>query len=539
MRCRKSAKDMLINVYSAKCIGINAEPVTVEVEISAGIGIHLVGLADIAVKESLLRTVTAIKFLGYRIPGRKIIINLAPADVHKNGSGYDLPIAIGILAASGQCSADRLGNFIMMGELGLDGSVRAVRGALPIAEFAAGNGYAACILPAESSGDAAPYYEDRVYAVENLSDVIDILSGKEDCSGLLLRNTLKSRRESDGEECLGTDCGADCYGGCDGAEDYRGDYPDFADIIGQAGAKRAMEIAAAGGHNIILAGPPGSGKSSIAKAMAGILPPMTPEEAVQTRKIYSVSSVAFPQGRFSGRPFRAPHYSISVPALLGGGSDTILPGEISFAHGGVLFIDEFCEAPKKVIECLRAPMEDGRVTISRLKNKVTFPSSFILVCATNPCPCGYYGDGAKCSCTPSQRKAYLSKLSGPVMDRIDLQVFMRAVPSSDLVSGQKAESSEAIARRVQAARDVQRRRFSGSGIFTNAQMNGTMLDRFCPLDKPSREFLQRSIDLMGLSARSCSRVVRMARTIADLEGCADIGVRHLSEAVSYRVLDKL
>lgn len=519
---------MLINVYGAKCVGIDAVLVTVEVEVTVGIGIHLVGLAGAAVKESLLRTMTALQFLGYRIPGRKIVINLAPADVRKNGSGYDLPIAIGILAASGQCPADAIGKYVMMGELGLDGSVRAVRGSLPIAELAANSGYSACILPACSAGDAIPYYRDKVLPVNDLREVVEILSGKKqscvpknDLSvnpiHQLPADSLSIPTMSDGTM-------------------------DFADIVGQSAAKRAVEIAAAGGHNVILIGPPGSGKSSIAKAMINILPPMSPGEALLTCKIYSVSGVPLPQRSTSDcsirRPFRAPHHSIPIAALLGGGVDCIAPGEISLANGGVLFMDEFCETPRKVTESLRAPIEDGRITISRLKNKVTFPSSFIFMAATNPCPCGYYGDGNKCVCTESQIHSYLSKLSGPIMDRIDMQVFMRPVSSKDLFNKRKEETSLEVAERVKAAREIQRARFRDDGIFTNSEMTPAMIEKHCHLEPEAEKFLRKSIDSLGLSARSYSRILRMSMTIADLSGNAKISVEHISEAISYRFLDR-
>ena len=391
---------MLINIHCAKCIGIDAVPVTVEVDVATGIGIHLVGLADAAIKESLLRIVTSLQALGFRIPGRKIVINLAPADMHKKGSGYDLPIALGIIAASAQRELPFLDRYLIMGELGLDGTVREVSGALPTVELAAKNGMEGCILPRSSALEASEYGDIDVYGVETMEEVLDILSGDVEMKDLLVKNVKPAV-----DDALQILTGA----------------MDFSEIIGQEGAKRGLEIAAAGGHNAILIGAPGSGKSSLAKAMAGILPKMNFEESLQTNKIYSVSGKGNTLGGLmKQRPFRAPHYSASVAALLGGGSDNILPGEISLAHNGILFIDEFCEAPKKVLEVLRAPMEDRKVTISRLKSKVEYPADFMLIAATNPCPCGYYGEGDRCSCTPSRRIAYMSKLSGPIMDRIDI-----------------------------------------------------------------------------------------------------------------------
>lgn len=510
---------MLINICCAKCIGIEAVPVTVEVDVTTGLGIHLVGLADAAVKESLLRTITALQSMGFRIPGRKIVINLAPADMHKKGSGYDVPIALGIIAASGQVDLPLLGNYMIMGELGLDGSVRDIHGALPIAELASESGLKGTILPAGSAAEAVEFGSGEVYGVDNLNDVLRILSGEEPCEDLLVKNRIRK----------------DVKKPVTRADDIM----DFSEIIGQQAAKRGVEIAASGGHNIILIGPPGSGKSSIARAAAGILPPMTLEEALQTSKIYSVAGKGNPSGGLvRQRPFRAPHYSASVAALIGGGSDTIMPGEISLSHNGVLFIDEFCEAPKKMLEMLRGPMEDKKVTISRLKNKVEYPSDFMLIAATNPCPCGYYGEGDRCTCSPTMRLSYLSKLSGPLMDRIDLQLIMRPIDPKKLIERKPEESSAVIAARVIKARQIQRERFEGEGIFCNAAMNSRMIEKYCPLDKESRDLMEKLIGNMGLSARACSRIVKLARTIADMECETDIQSRHIAEAVSYRFLDK-
>lgn len=514
---------MLINIHCAKCVGIDAVPVTVEVNISSGLGIHLVGLADAAVKESLLRTITALQSMGFRIPGKKIVINLAPADMHKKGSGYDIPIALGIIAASGQRELHLLDRFLVMGELGLDGGVREIPGALPIVELADQMGLRGCILPKSSAFEAVEYGGLEVYGVETLEDVLQILSGEEDCIGLLVKNIIPDADVDGNQGCMSSD----------------GSIMDFSEIIGQEAAKRGLEIAAAGGHNAILIGSPGSGKSSLAKAMAGILPPMSLEESLQTSKIYSVAGKGNPLGGLMRRrPFRAPHYSASMAALLGGGTDNIMPGEISLAHNGILFADEFCETPKKVMEALRGPMEDRKVTISRLKAKVTYPADFMLIAATNPCPCGYYGDGDRCSCTPSKRMAYISKLSGPIMDRIDIQLFVSRVDARRLVNRKKAESSAEVAARVLKAREIQKARLAGEGVFCNAAMNTRQVEKYCPLSAECQELLERIIEHMGLSARACSRIIKLARTIADLAAEPYILPTHLSEAASYRFLDK-
>lgn len=512
---------MLVYIHSAKSLGINAVPVTVEVNITLGVGIHLVGLADAAVKESLLRTVTALQSKGFHIPGMKIVINLAPADLHKQGTGYDLPIALGIIAASGQRCLRGLEKYLILGELGLDGGIRPVAGALPAVEMAKSS-QRACILPEESALEAVDFKDVLIYGVRTLDDVLRILEEEEDVSDLLIWNTERYRHAMDI------------------AARPRRSYMDFADIIGQEGAKRGVEIACAGQHNVLLIGAPGSGKSSIAKALAGILPPMTLEERAITSKVYSVA------GRSSGepgfirtRPFRAPHISASKAALLGGGSgDNILPGEVSLATNGVLFVDEFCEAPKSMLETLRGPLEDRKVSISRLRGKVEYPASFMLVAATNPCPCGYYGEGDRCSCPPGQRISYLSKLSGPIMDRIDIQLWMHPVETSALIRGGKAESSEVIAARILKARELQRERFAGSGIFCNAEMNSKQMEKYCQLDEPCKKMLEEIIDRLGLSARAYTRIIKISRTIADLAGSPQIIPAHIAEAAGYRFLDR-
>ena len=514
---------MLINIHCAKCVGIEAVPVTVEVDIASGIGIHLVGLADVAVKESLLRTITALQSMGYKIPGRKIVINLAPADMHKRGSGYDVPIALGIIKASGQRELPFIEEYIIMGELGLDGSVREVPGALPIAELARAEKMKGCILPYRSAIETMEYEGIEIYGVDTLEDVLRILDKSDSYQDLLVRNRYKISEESAPEN-----------------EPLKS-FMDMSEIMGQEGAKRGIEIAASGNHNVLLIGPPGSGKSSLAKAMAGILPPMNLGEALQTSMIYSVAGKGNPHGGLiRQRPFRAPHYSASIAALIGGGSDNIMPGEISLAHNGILMIDEFCEAPKKVLEVLRAPMEDRKVTISRLKSKVEYPADFMLVAATNPCPCGYFGEGDRCSCTPAKRIAYLSKLSGPIMDRIDIQLWMSPVDARKLVDRKAAESSADVAARVLRTREIQRKRFSEGGeqIFCNAAMSNRQIEEYCPLSPTCKALLERLIERMGLSARACSRIIKLARTIADLAQEPDILPEHITEAAGYRFLDK-
>ena len=522
---------MLTRIKAAKCIGIDAVEVVVEVDIGPGIGIHLVGLADVAVKESLLRIITSLMSMDFKVPGKKIVINLAPADLRKSGSGYDLPIAVGMLVASGQLEPCALEDFLIMGELALDGSVRGVNGALPYASMARDLGLKAVILPLDSALEAIELSGIEVYGVKDLKEVLSILS----CPSCR-REYLAARRSS---EVAQTEA------------QTISQIPDFKDIIGQQAAKRGLEIAAAGGHNVMMIGAPGSGKSSLAKALAGILPPMSEQEALLTSKVYSVYGAggSRQRGLIRVRPFRAPHHTASLTSMIGGGSaDNIVPGEVSLSCNGVLVLDEFAELPRNVTEALRGPMEDRKVVISRLKNSVEFPSSFMLVAASNPCPCGYWGEGDRCRCAPSRRESYLMRLSGPILDRIDVQLWLHPVSVSELSVFRRAESSAEVSRRVAAARRIQQLRFLSEDISTNAQMSNTLIEKYCPLSPECRSALNSLVEKASLSMRSYFRIIKLARTIADLQQAAQGGDApqskpiekgHILEAAGLRMLDKI
>ena len=507
---------MLYTINSFKAADTRAVPVTVEVDVAdSGIGIHLVGLADTAVKESLLRVVTALQANGYHCPGRRVIINIAPADLYKSGSGYDLPIALAILAASRQETFDDkvVSSFLFRGELGLDGSVRDVPGGFIGLEHAEKTGKMV-VLPMETAMRECRCPASKVAVVTHLREAIAL------CQGDAVEKYLFERQPN--------------FVVC--PRDEEQNYVDFADIPGNEGAKRALEIAAAGGHHIFLMGAPGSGKATLAKALNGILPAMTEEEYRDMARVWSVTGRRFPRTR----PFRAPHVSASLSAFIGGGiGDAVLPGEVSLAHNGTLFLDEFAEMPRGLTEALRGPIEDRKVVISRLRAKTEYPAHFMLVAASNPCPCGYYGEGDRCTCKSAQREAYRSRLSGPVMDRIDVQAWLHPTSSSvlertDIVR----ESSDTVRGRVEAARRIQEKRFAGTDIRLNGEMNAEQALRYCGLSEDDEEFVEEILVKMNMSARAFVRMLRIARTIADLAGSEKVQRPHLAEAASYRFLDR-
>lgn len=507
---------MLVKTYGSAVEGISAVTVTVEVNISQGVGYNLVGLPDNAVKESSHRINAAFETNGFRWPGKKITVNMAPADMRKEGASFDLPIAIGILAASGQIPDEPAEHYMIMGELSLDGSLKGIRGALPIAIEALEKGFRGIILPRQNAREAAVVEGLEVFGMDTLEEVTSFFKGA---------------YEPDPEK---VDVKAIFY------ENENACGLDFADVKGQENIKRSLEIAAAGGHNVIMVGPPGSGKTMLAKRISTILPPLTVPEALETTKIHSVAGkLPTREGLMTVRPFRSPHHTISNVAMVGGGQYP-QPGEISLAHNGVLFLDELPEFQKSVLEVLRQPLEDRIVSISRAKQSVTFPASFMLIASMNPSPSGGFADPAKAfSSSPAEIQRYLGKISGPLLDRIDIHIEVEPVNFDQLSDERRGEHSADIRKRVIRARDIQERRFTDyPGINCNAQMDPRALDEFCHLDEKSRTLLKSAMERLGLSARAYDRILKVARTIADIAGKGNIESAHVAEAIQYRSLDR-